>query len=156
MLSVAAWTKFCQSTLQGARGAALVRSLEPQTRQTVHCRDAFNWQNFFHPQYSVRTVMGVMKNARMLHAQKADGAARAQAAVREPSGAVHGGAGLCRRFASLPEASTDARLLSPSFHTSPGHIRSPSGPYRHTHGPHTTVPSGLYAHVNGLRVRRDR
>ena len=116
-----------------------------------------------HPLAAVRAAVPAGRGRRpvdtpsTLPAPAADGAPRAQAAVREPPGAVHeGGAGLCRRFASLPEASTDARLLSPSFHTGPGHIWSPSGPYRHAHGPHTTVPSGLYAHVNGLRVRRDR
>ena len=66
------------------------------------------------------------------------------------------GGGLCRLFVSLAEAGTGARLLSPSFDTGPGHIRSPNGPYRHVHGPHTTVPSGLYAHADGLRVCRDR
>ena len=149
--SVVAWTKFCQSTLQGERGVASVRSLCPQPRHAVDCRHAFNWQNFVHPQYSVRKVIGFMKNAARAEGRRR--CTRAGSCARAVRRRARGGGGLCRRFASLPEAGTDARLLSPSLETGAGHIRSPNGPYTNVHVPHTTVSSGLYAHADRLRVR---
>ena len=50
--SVAAWTKFCQSTLQGGARPVSATELPMEPRHALLCCHALYWQNFVHPQYS--------------------------------------------------------------------------------------------------------